>query len=464
MPRRPKEENLRLRALLDEAGMSNKGLARRVADLAAAQGVANVRCDHTSVLRWLAGEQPRPPVPELAAIVLSEALGRQVAETELGMAPSDLPADLGLRLPTRWADTVAISTALWRADVQRRRFLVNAVFASAAVPASALRWLTSPPASPPAGNGLRHVGRGDIEAIRDLTHSYREMDNRLGGGKLRPAIVSYLDDHVSRLLTSGSYTDDIGRQLAAACGELSQLAGWVAYDSDHHGLAQRYLTQALAYARHADDPALAAEVLAAQAHQALYLARSGEAIDLSRAAQAAASRRGSATLLTECLVTEAHGHAARDDARACGTALATAERTFDRATREDDPAWLAYFDEAYLAARMAQCFRDLGEAGHAARYATRSLDMDGRYVRGRAFNLSLLATAHAAQGELEEACRVGRQALDLTARLNSARSVRYIRDLVRRLRPAQTDVPAVRDFAAEVRERLPATAGPAAPR
>ena len=31
----------------------------------------------------------------------------------------------------------------------------------------------------------------------------------------------------------------------------------------------------------------------------------------------------------------------------------------------------AYFDEAYLAARMAQCFRDLGEAGHAARYARR---------------------------------------------------------------------------------------------
>jgi hypothetical protein len=40
---------------------------------------------------------------------------------------------------------------------------------------------------------------------------------------------------------------------------------------------------------------------------------------------------------------------------------------------------------------MAQCFRDLGEAGHAARYARRSLDMDRRYVRGRAFNLSLLA-------------------------------------------------------------------------
>jgi hypothetical protein len=240
-------------------------------------------------------------------------------------------------------------------------------------------------------------------------------------------------------------------------------AGWVAYDSDEHGLAQRYLTQALAYARHADDHALAAEILAAQAHQALYLARPDEAVDLARAAQAAAVRHGSATLLTECLVMEAHGHAARNDARACGAALARAEQTFDRAAREDDPAWLSYFDEAYLAARMAQCFRDLGEAGHAARYARRSLDMDGRYVRGRAFNLSLLATAYAVQGEPVQASAVGRQALDLTVRLTSARSVRYVRDLVRTLRP-QADVPAVRDFTAEVRERLPAAAGHAAPR
>jgi hypothetical protein len=461
--RHPKPENLRLRAALNDAGMSNKGLARRVVDLAAARGVGGVRCDHTSVLRWLAGEQPRPPVPEFVAAVLGDALGRRVRVGELGMTPGDLPADLGLSLPLGWADTVATSTALWRADVQRRRFLVNAVFASAAVPASALRWLTSPPAAAPASPGTRRVGQADIDAIRDLTGSYREIDNRLGGGKLRAVIVSYLDEQVSGLLTAGSYREETGRDLAAACGELSQLAGWAAYDSDEHGLAQRYLTQALAYARHADDPALAAEVLAAQAHQALYLARPGDAIDLARAAQAAATRHGSATLLTESLVMEAHGHAARNDAQSCGAALTQAERTFDRAAREDDPAWLSYFDEAYLAARMAQCFRDLGEAGHAVRYARRSLDMDGRYVRGRAFNLSLLATAHASQDEPEQACAVGRQALDLTVRLHSARSVRYVRDLARLLR-RRADVPAVRDFTAEVRERLPAAEGHAAPR
>jgi len=34
------------------------------------------------------------------------------------------------------------------------------------------------------------AGPADIDAIRELTYSYREMDNRLGGGKLRSAVVS----------------------------------------------------------------------------------------------------------------------------------------------------------------------------------------------------------------------------------------------------------------------------------
>ncbi len=112
---------------------------------------------------------------------------------------------------------------------------------------------------------------------------------------------------------------------------------------------------------------------------------------------------------------------------------------------------------------MAQCFRDLGDAPNAARYARRSLDMDERYIRGRAFNLSLLASAHAMLREPEQACLLGHHALDLTRRLSSARSVRYVRDVAQLLRP-QASVPVVREFRAEVAERLPASAEPAAPR
>jgi hypothetical protein len=111
---------------------------------------------------------------------------------------------------------------------------------------------------------------------------------------------------------------------------------------------------------------------------------------------------------------------------------------------------------------MARCLRDLGGVSHAARYARRSLDMDGPACGGRAFTLSL-ARRLCRPGRTRAGSGAGRQALNGTVRLTSARSIRYVRDLVRALRP-RADVPAVRDFTAEVRERLPAAAGHAAPR
>ncbi|MFI5717803.1 hypothetical protein [Nocardia sp. NPDC051750] len=69
--------------------------------------------------------------------------------------------------------------------------------------------------------------------------------------------------------------------------ELTKLAGWAAYDLAEHGLAQRYLIQALRMARAAGDAALGAEILAAMSHQATYVGRPGDAVDLARAAQIA---------------------------------------------------------------------------------------------------------------------------------------------------------------------------------
>ena len=84
---------------------------------------------------------------------------------------------------------------------------------------------------------------------------------------------------------------------------------------------------------------------------------------------------------------------------------------------------------------MAHCLHDRAEPRHAEHDARRSPHMDGR-LSGQGFNLSLLATALAEQGDAEQASAVGRQAVELTAGLRSARSVRYIRDLQRALRSA----------------------------
>ena len=75
---------------------------------------------------------------------------------------------------------------------------------------------------------------------------------------------------------------------------------------------------------------------------------------------------------------------------------------------------------------------------------------------GKAFNLWLLvATALAQQDEIEEACTVGLQALELASGLRSACSVRYIKDLQRCLR-RHADSLVVHAFNSRVAECLPA--------
>jgi hypothetical protein len=449
--------NEKLSALLTDADVSRKGLARRVVDLGASRGVRGLAYDHSSVGRWLRGQQPREPVPELIAEILSGLLGRPVGVADLGMVPSAAAPSTGLRLSRDWLECVAEAATLWRADVERRRFLRGSLLASASS-SVALQWLVSPRSSVPARLGALRVGAPDVVGIREISRAYREMDNRLGGGRIRSAVVQYLNGEVTPMLTQGRYTSEIGCQLAGAAAELAKLAGWMAYDSGLHGHADRYLTVALSFARHAGDERIGAEILAAKAHQAVYLGYPAEAVDLARTAQATARRVGSPTLVAECCVMEAHGHAAANDARACARALSDAEAAFEGSARQDDPGWLQYFDEAYLAARMAHCFRDLHEPRHAEHYVRRSLDMDQRFVRGKAFNLSLLATVLAQQGDAEQACAVGKNALDLTARLRSARAVRYMAHLQRVLRPAG-DSPAVREFTAQIDEQLPLASG-----
>jgi hypothetical protein len=100
--RAAKYPNGLLSELLDDAGVSRKGLARRVVEPGAARGVAGLNYDHSSVARWLAGQQPREPVPELIAEVLTGLLQRRVMVADLGMAPSAVAADVGLRLSGSW--------------------------------------------------------------------------------------------------------------------------------------------------------------------------------------------------------------------------------------------------------------------------------------------------------------------------------------------------------------------------
>lgn len=441
----------RLRELREQQGLS----LRRLGLL--------IHCSHGYLWDLEAGSK-RPSVR--VAALLDAALGANgqlsAMVCEMSADSSELPAaghshddpgPPGLEFALDWRLGVDAAAELWRGDMQRRNLLRGVGFSATAFLAPAMRWLTSPLDEHPTGHGERLVGEPDVEMVKRITGVYRTLDNQFGGGHVRESLVRFLDGEVAGLL-QGRYDARTGAALLSAAAETTQLAGWTSYDVGMNGLAQRYMVQALRFAAAAGDRALGAEILAAMSHQAAYLRAPTEAVDLARAAGRAAADAGVAAIQAESAVLEAQGHAVGGDEASCAVALDRAERALDRADRTSEPQWIGYFDEAYLAAKFGHCFTALGRGDLAQRFARRSLEMDGRqYVRGRQFNLALLAVAHAQSGDPEQASVIGVQAAQAAEGLYSARAKDYLTDLADRLAP-HVGLPAVRDFAERVRPIL----------
>jgi hypothetical protein len=115
-----------------------------------------------------------------------------------------------------------------------------------------------------------------------------------------------------------------------------------------------------------------------------------------------------------------------------GPRLARAERELDRADRGQDPQWIGYFDGAYLSAKFGHCFAALERGDLAQRFAAKSLEMDSRYVRGRQFNLALLATAYVQAGDVEQAATVGIEAVKVADSPTPSDSMHDASDQVKR--------------------------------
>ncbi|MFJ8578508.1 helix-turn-helix domain-containing protein [Micromonospora sp. NPDC093277] len=437
------------------------GFAARLKEFRERRGISlrslgkEVHCSHGFLWDLEAGKkQPSISVAALldAALGGGGALSDMVHEVSadsgeqmVGRDSSAGSASLGLEFAPDWRQGVAVAVELWQGDMQRRNILRAVGFSAAAFVTPAMRWLVSPMDEQTSGDGERLIGEPDIEMIKRITATYRTLDNQFGGGHVRDSVVRFLDAEVAAMLR-GRYDAKTGRCLLAASAETTQLAGWASYDLGMHGLAQRYMIQALRFAAGARDRALGAEILAAMSHQAAYLRASAPAVDLARAAGRVAAEAGIKAIEAESAVLEAQGHASGGDEAACAKALDRAERAFDKADRTSAPEWIGYFDESYLAAKFGHCFAALGRGDLSQRFAERSLDMDGRhYARGRQFNLALLATAHVQAGDPEQASAVGMQAVDAAEGLDSMRARDYLGDLANRL-GKHVGLPAVRDF------------------
>lgn len=447
-----RQPNERLQALIQEAGCSNAGLARRV-NMCGAEHGHDLRYDKTSVARWLRGQQPRGRAPAIIAEALGRKLGRTVTIDEIGMANGkNLASGVGLQFSPTVIGAIEQVCELWRSDVGRRDFLSGSSVAASALVEPSRDWLISSPDSQVARQAGPRVGPSDVAAVRAMTQALTDLDHQYGSGHVRPVVVHYLNSVVSGLL-AGSYREAVGRDLFAAVARLTELAGYMAVDTGQPGLAQRYYIQALRLAQAAGDRGYGGYVLAASmSHLAAQLGNPREIAQLARAAQEGA--RGRVTPRAEAMfcAAEARGHALMGDARAAQLASGRAVGALEAADPEsgDDPAWIAHFDGAYLADELAHCHRDLGQAEAAERCARESLDGHPETrARRRAIGLVLLATAQVQQREVEEACHTGLRAVELLGTLRSNRGAEYLDDLHARLAPYREE-PVVREFGARL--------------
>ncbi|WP_405149829.1 helix-turn-helix domain-containing protein [Sphaerisporangium sp. NBC_01403] len=422
----------------------------------------------TTWSRWERGRQEIRPVYRAR---MAEVFGVDPIEVERWVEGGE-PVDTEAWLCPDFSDlslaaTVEAAGRLWRCDVDpdRRHMLAALPF----VPATLASWLSAWSYGAPVASAARQgsgpaVGLSDVQRIVEARQAFGQMDHQFGAGLVRPAVVDYLNTVVAPLLR-GRYNDKVGAELMTAAAAMTQMAGWTAFDLDHHGLAQQYFGQALRLAKSGDDSLTGAWVLANMANQALHLNQPAQAVWLTRAAMDSARRvQAPPRVLAMLLVKEAWATAmqSRPDkthdthsTHGVERLLTEAERMHARGKTDRDPVWAAaWIDESELIAQMGMCWDLLGDHRRAAGCAESAVrEFATKRPRSAQLNRVNAAEAYLGMGEVEQAVESARPAIPMARSLTSVRSVERIRKFSDRLEPYAETIQ-VKEFRAYLNSQL----------
>lgn len=313
---------------------------------------------------------------------------------------------------------------------------------------AAIDWLVTPTLAETVALG-RAVTAIDVAEIRQTTAALDSLERTIAGDHCRASAVQYLRSAALPRLR-GSIPDAIRSDLFSAAAALCELIGWMAYDADEHGLAQRYFVQGLRLARESGDVAYAAYILSTMSHQALYLQSPRHALRLALLASDQAARVTNPTVQTEALVLEARAHAALGDAQAGPVALARAERAFGKPIPADTPEWSKAWSDVLFASHVGTSWVELGKPTEAETAFQLVWDSAGTQPRRRVYSGVYLGRAALLRGDLDVAAAYAREILPGIAATASRRSRTEVRTLITAL-GEYSSVGTVRDLTEELR-------------
>ncbi|MFJ6796216.1 transcriptional regulator [Streptomyces sp. NPDC091268] len=419
------QPNALLDALLAEAGMSHAGLAAYVNQAGRTRGLA-LRYEHTAVTRWLRGQRPRGQVPDLICEVLGGRLRRPLSLDDVGFGAPGQPAGPHTSPLSGFVDRAA---ALWRSDEQGRAQLLaaEAVTGTPAV-IPVWEWENPPEDADVSREGPTAVGPEHIEILRAARAHYELMYRRAGGVATRARIVRFLGAETAPILR-GSYSDGLGRQLHRATGSLVAVAGICAYDSDAHGLAQRYFHQALRLAKASGDRGLGAYVIALIVNQSLHLREYRQAVAFAEAALRSAGRHTTAALAADLYAMQAKAYAQLGDDRAALACIGRAEAAAERIRPAAEPDETGYVQPGLVNVQVAEALLSLGDLRAAHEQATAAVTTPA-HDRGRVHRLAMLCEIQLRQGEADRAVAA---AAEMAERAKGMESLR-LRDRLKAVR------------------------------
>ena len=423
--------NETLRELLAEARWTGDALARQVNVLAAEIGLAT-RLDRRSVSHWLAGRQPRSPLPELIAEALARRLGQPVPVMATGLTSTDSAAP-----DDRKADPLDTLESLCKLADSGRESGQGGVYSLADL-AGVHAWPADDLYQPPfrEADGTR-LEPEHVIAAQQMARVFIGADSVFGGGYARAALARYLAYDIAPRLRAPARRETRRRMLSVAT-ELAYLCGFMCFDDEQNAIAQRYYLVALKLSIENEDPVGYAVTLRAMSVQARTLGHVREALSLAEAAVASIADCDDVPGLQRAslygpLAVAAAAHGDRDAAL---SALTCAERLAAGVTEDSPERGFCHYRAASHAYQDAAVRALLGDRPGAIRVLSESVRRratDER--RSRAITLASLAELHLDQGHLDESIAACHAFIDDYPPLRSSRVRSALTHLTARLRP-----------------------------
>lgn len=414
-------------------GWSQQRLADLLRRLARERGV-NLATGKNRVCRWERyGTTPDAPTQRLLAELLDVPSGVVAARPW----PGWLPAWDDTRFLFPWSREGALQALAEASTSQPTDVRAFVGLTGLHLTALTSEWRLTASPRLRAALGGRRVDAHLVRSICDRTRQLRSLDDSLGGGALGRLVLEELR-LVTGLLRQGTYTVEVGRRLFAVAAELSQLAGWTAFDAGSHGAAQRHYVTALHAAHTAGDRALGAYVLACMSYQLAHAGYARDAVKLALTAveggAGAAPQRVTALLRLRL----AYAHGVAGDRRECARVLAAAPESGagpdNAATAE--PHWLYWWSPAHARALQGRCLAAIGDVRRATALLGEAIDTEAAsFTRDGIVHLVWLAATHLSRNEVEHSCAAIVRASELSGQVNSGRSVELVRGLLRKIAP-----------------------------